>query len=199
MTSEPQWAESLVEQRCAAGQHVTWFVDRDAAFPCPWCQRDAARTDVMAELLDAKRRAEQAETEVKRLSIARVMMTIFGVPEEAPQPFTLIGDDDKPFALGVQWPGGAVTVKSTPPERLGNTTSPSLEDFFTEYGKSNVVWLSEDLGSLAEQEQRAERAESAMARVREEADWYDAHRGGMFDGGLVAAGIRRVLDGGDAS
>jgi hypothetical protein len=103
---------------------------------------------------------DHLNAEVKRLRNDRLIMAIFGAPSEGPLPFALLGDDDKPFALGVQWPGGAVTVKSTPPERLGNVTSASLDDFFTQYGQSAVVWLSEDLGTLADMEERAMRAEA---------------------------------------
>lgn len=123
---------------------------------------------VTDRLQDALARAAVVEAEVKQLRAYRLVMAVFGVPEDAPQPFALLDDDNKPFALGVQWPGGAVTVKSTPPERLGNVTSASLDDYFTQYGAAPVVWLSEDLGTLAEHEERAMAAEQAVARVRAE-------------------------------
>jgi len=125
------------------------------------------RIDASARPADANlARAEAAEAEVQRLAAARLVIAVFGVPETAPQPFALHrGDARQPIALGVQWPGGAVSIKWTPPERLAVVTSHSLADALTVYdpdGTLSVVWLSEDLGTLAEAEERARAAEARL-------------------------------------
>ena len=121
---------------------------------------------VMAVVAPHLARAEAAEAEVKRLAAARLVIAVFGVPETAPQPFALHRSDGRaPIGLGVQWPGGAVTIKWTPPERLATVTSASLADALAQYdpdGEMSVLWLSEDLGTLAEVEERVERLEARL-------------------------------------
>jgi hypothetical protein len=123
-------------------------------------------TDLMTIADKNLARAEAAEAEVKRLAAARLVIAVFGVPEAAPQPFALHrGDAREPIALGVQWPGGAVSIKWTPPDRLAVVTSHSLADALTVYdpdGAMSVLWLSEDLGTLAEVEERVERLEARL-------------------------------------
>jgi hypothetical protein len=137
---------------------------------------EAELTDARADISDLKgwvtkeqRRAERAEAEVKRLATARLVLAVFGTPDDAPQPFSLCRDT-KVVGLGVQWPGGAVTIKWTPPERLATVTSHSLEDALAVAdfpdGTLGVVWLSEDLGTLAEAEERAIRAEADLAAAQ---------------------------------
>lgn len=130
-------------------------------------QRELIAPDLGDLLAWLMARADRAEAEVKRLSNARLVMAIFGTPEEGPQPFALVNSDPQPerFAYGVQWPGGAVTVKPVDPERLGNVTCASLDDFMTLHGQADVVWLAEDLGTLADAEERAENALRIVVRV----------------------------------
>jgi hypothetical protein len=106
--------------------------------------------------------------EVQRLAAARLVLAVFGAPDDAPQPFSLCRDTEI-VGLGVQWPGGAVTIKWTPPDRLATVTSASLADALAVHdpdGTLGVVWLSEDLGTLAEAEERAIRAEAELAAAR---------------------------------
>jgi hypothetical protein len=106
--------------------------------------------------------------EVQRLAAARLVLAVFGTPDDAPQPFSLCRDTEI-VGLGVQWPGGAVTIKWTPPDRLATVTSHSLEDALAVHdpdGTLGVVWLSEDLGTLAEAEERAIRAEQSRDKLR---------------------------------
>jgi hypothetical protein len=113
-------------------------------------------TDLMMIADKNLARAQRAEAEVQRLGAARLVLAVFGTPDDAPQPFSLCRDT-KVLGLGVQWPGGAVTIKWTPPDRLATITSASLEDALAEYdpdGAMGVVWLSEDLGTLAEAQDR---------------------------------------------
>lgn len=38
--AELEWAEMLVRQECAKGEHADWFADTEHNHSCPWCQRD---------------------------------------------------------------------------------------------------------------------------------------------------------------
>jgi hypothetical protein len=124
-------------------------------------------------------RAKRAEAEIQRLAAARLVLAVFGVPDDAPQPFSLCRDTEI-VGLGVQWPGGAVTIKWTPPERLATVTSHSLEDALAVAdfpdGTLGVVWLSEDLGTLAEAEERAIRAKAELAAAVERAEEAEGYR-----------------------
>jgi hypothetical protein len=126
-------------------------------------------TDLMTIADKNLARAERAEAEIQRLAAARLVLAVFGTPDDAPQPFSLCRDT-KVIGLGVQWPGGAVTIKWTPPDRMATVTSTSLEDALAVAdfpdGTLGVVWLSEDLGTLAEAEERAIRAEADLAAAQ---------------------------------
>jgi hypothetical protein len=94
--------------------------------------------------------------------------------------------------LGVQWPGGAVTIKWTPPDRLATVTSASLEDALAEYdpdGAMGVVWLSEDLGTLAEAQDRI----LAVEKLIKHREQRYADRGGTTIKAIPVADLRRAI------
>jgi hypothetical protein len=137
-------------------------------------------------------RAQRAEAEVQRLGAARLVLAVFGVPEDAPQPFSLCRDKEV-VGLGVQWPGGAVTIKWTPPDRLATVTSHSLEDALAVAdfpdGTLGVVWLSEDLGTLAEAQDRI----LAVEKLIEHREQRYADRGGTTIKAIPVADLRRAI------
>jgi hypothetical protein len=136
-------------------------------------------------------RAERAEAEIKRLAAARLVLAVFGVPEEAPQPFSLCRDS-KVIGLGVQWPGGAVTIKWTPPDRLATVTSHSLEDALAVHDPDStlgVVWLSEDLGTLAEAEDRI----LAVEKLIQHREQRYADGGGTTIKAIPVADLQRAI------
>jgi hypothetical protein len=139
----------------------------------------------------ARQRAERAEAEVKRLAAARLVLAVFGTPDDAPQPFSLCRDT-KIVGLGVQWPGGSVTIKWTPPDRLATVTSHSLEDALAVHdpdGMMGVVWLSEDLGTLAEAQDRI----LAVEKLIQHREHRYADRGGTTIKAIPVADLRRAI------
>jgi hypothetical protein len=148
-------------------------------------------TDLMTIADKNLDRAERAEAEVERLAAARLVLAVFGTPEDAPQPFSLCRDTEI-VGLGVQWPGGAVTIKWTPPDRLATVTSASLADALAVHdpdGTLGVVWLSEDLGTLAEAEDRI----LAVEKLIQHREQRYADSGGTTVKAIPVADLRRAI------
>jgi hypothetical protein len=148
-------------------------------------------TDLMTVADKNLARAELAEAEVKRLAAARLVLAVFGTPDDAPQPFSLCRDT-KVVGLGVQWPGGAVTIKWSPPERLSTVTSHSLEDALAVQDPDRtlgVVWLSEDLGTLAEAQDRI----LAIEKLIQHREQRYTDSGGTTIKAIPVADLRRAI------
>jgi hypothetical protein len=119
--------------------------------------------DVIAPL-----RAERdtAQAELERTKGARLLSVIFGHHAGAPRAFALQRKDRTLVALGAEFPDGAVAL------RLANdggwtTYSEGGADALA-FGGIEVLWLSDELESLAEMEQQRDAAQALL--VEEQRD-----------------------------
>lgn len=122
--------------------------------------------------------------ELKAVKGNRLVSAVFAMPQGQPHPkvFALYRAGDGQVAMGVQFPDGAIMVRWTGDAEFPLTTinehpKESVEGMLGD-DRTTVVWLSEELESLAQQEKRAEEAEAQLQAVREkllEAEKYAEH------------------------
>lgn len=133
---------------------------------------------VEATDLDALiRTVEALQAETSRLKGERLMSVIFGTPQDAGKPFVLHRHHDVSgvsgtgiVADGFEFPDGRVCMRwrGEDGSTVIHDSIETVEKIHGHGGNTVVVWISEDLGTMAEAEARIEELEAEVERLREE-------------------------------
>lgn len=118
---------------------------------------------------EACRERDEARAELKELRGQRIVSVVFGHHRGAPRPFALRRTEDVTgvsgtgiVALGVEWPDGLVVLRWTsdwPTSVVFHDRGmESVEAVHGHGGKTQVVWLSDELEPLAAMEVQLEAA-----------------------------------------
>lgn len=158
----------------------TPFTDEPRLAPWDLLKRDMERLEVAVAALDlpALRAAlGEAQAEIEALKNARLLSVIFGAPKDAPQPFALYRRSDVTgvsgtgvVAEGVAFSDGTACLRwlSEWPTSVvfHDRGVEAIEQIHGHGGATQIVWLSEDLGTLSEMEQERDQARDDLARAR---------------------------------
>lgn len=123
--------------------------------------------------------------EVKALLGRRIVSVVFGHHKDAPRPFALYRPGFGPIADGVEFPDSQVALRELRQGRAARITTYDQMDTLKEghpddFGPDGVqvVWLSDELESLASMEQQRDAARADAERMRPVMDavrtWYGA-------------------------
>jgi hypothetical protein len=125
---------------------------------------DALRSELVAarrQISELTRERDEAQAEITEIKNNRLISAIFGHHEGAPKPFSLYRPGTRGrglAALGAEFPDGAVALRLANDGGWTTATDGGAEQFRRD--GIEIVWLSDELESLAEMEQQLERAET---------------------------------------
>jgi hypothetical protein len=163
-----------------------------------WSLTSAMARTLITSIIEER---DAALAQIEALKGARLISVIFGHHKGAPRPFALHqGREREPAYLGTQWLDGYVVVRPGPSGGVmpWRSIDAALADFAASGQDLRVVWLSDELESLAEMEQQRDAAlaelaavNATIAEVREAAE---DHRGCECSAGSE---IMALLDGPD--
>ena len=116
---------------------------------------------------------EQIRHDRDKLKTDRLMYVVFGHHGDAPRPFALLTSKREPVALGAEFPDGAVAMRLE--NNLGwQTWSEGGVQGIVDRARANtgteyvVLWLSDELESLAELEAQLEEEQEACRILRQD-------------------------------
>lgn len=124
---------------------------------------------------------DAATTALADLKTQRILSVVFGHHKGAPRPFALRRREDVSgvsgtgvVALGAEWPDGLVVLRWTsdwPTSVVFHDRGiESVEAIHGHGGKTQVVWLSDEIADLAEMEQERDQARAELAERTRERD-----------------------------
>jgi hypothetical protein len=143
----------------------------------PWYENDPGYMEFMTagDLAILIRTIETLKNEASRLKSERLMSVIFGTPEDAGKPFVLYRHRDVSgvsgtgiVADGFEFPDGRVCMRwrGEDGSTVIHDSITTVEKIHGHGGNTVVVWISEDLGTMAEAEARIEELEAELEALR---------------------------------
>ncbi len=167
--------DALVDEDPIALRDVAWQLRAQVATLTAEKEEFAANYRAIAAERDT------AVVELAELKGKRILSVVFGHHKGAPRPFALRRREDVSgvsgtgvVALGAEWPDGLVVLRWTsdwPTSVVFHDRGiESVEAIHGHGGKTEVVWLSDEIADLAEMEQERDAARAELAERTRERD-----------------------------
>ena len=134
-------------------------------------RRQVAAAEATIDRLNAE--LDHAQSRYTELRNSRILSVVFGHHKGAPRPFALRGEAGITLALGAEWPNGAVALQWIVPgleggwhtRQSGGVDEINTNQRLLDGGEFEVIWLSDELPALAEQETEGRKVAAAAVRA----------------------------------